>query len=275
VSGRGGYERDRFAVAPAIEGAIYGGGLTWKPTERTLVDGYWEHRFFGSSYAFQATHRLPNIALSANFSRGLTSYPQLAVLIPAGVNVAQFLDAAFTTRIPDPAERAQAVAQFLAQSGLPPTLVTPVNFYSRTLTLQEIESLSAVWVGALNTVAFTVFRTDSEAVSGQGTTLPAQLQFVSNNTQTGAGVSYSHRLSGLTNLIASLTYSTTTPNNNTDTTVANVRTHNFNTFVAVNTRFSPKTSGSVGVSYFVFDTAGSSGGNPSTLSVYATISHTF
>ena len=275
VSARGGYERDRFAVAQPIEGTIYGGGLTWKPTERTLVDGYWEHRFFGSSYAFQASHRLPNVALSANFSRGLASYPQLAVLIPAGVNVAQFLDAAFTTRIPDPAERAQAVAQFLAQSGLPPNLLSPVNFYSRTLTLQQTETLSAVWIGVLNSVAFTVFRSESEAVTGQGSTLPAELQFASNNTQTGAGVSYSHRLSGLTNLTATLTYSTTTPNNDFDTTVANVRTHNFNTFVALSTRFSPKTSGSVGVSYFVFDTAGSSGGNPSTLSVYATISHTF
>ena len=138
------------AVAQPIEGTIYGGGLTWKPTERTLVDGYWEHRFFGSSYAFQASHRLPNVALSANFSRGLASYPQLAVLIPAGVNVAQFLDAAFTTRIPDPAERAQAVAQFLAQSGLPPNLLSPVNFYSRTLTLQQTETLSAVWIGVLH-----------------------------------------------------------------------------------------------------------------------------
>ena len=134
---------------------------------------------------------------------------------------------------------------------------------------------AAVWIGVLNSVAFTVFRSESEAVTGQGSTLPAELQFASNNTQTGAGVSYSHRLSGLTNLTATLTYSTTTPNNDFDTTVANVRTHNFNTFVALSTRFSPKTTGSVGVSYFVFDTAGSSGGNPSTLSVYATVSHTF
>jgi uncharacterized protein (PEP-CTERM system associated) len=274
VAARGGYERDRFAVAPPIEGTIYGGGVTWKPTERTLVDGYWEHRFFGSSYSLQASHRLPNVALSANFSRGLSSYPQLALLIPAGVNVAQFLDAAFATRIPDPTERALAVAQFLAQSGLPPTLIAPVNFYSRTLTLQQTEVLSAVWVGALNSVAFTVYRSESEAVTGQGTALPTDLQFGGNNTQTGAGVSYAHRISGLTNLIASVTYSTTSPNN-TDATVANVRTHNFNTLVALSTRFSPKTSGSVGVSYFVFETAGSSGANPTTLSVYATISHTF
>ena len=77
--------------------------------------GFWEHRFFGSSYSVQVSHRLPNAAISANFSRGLNSYPQLALAIPAGANVTQFVDAAFTTRIPDPAERALAVEQFLAR----------------------------------------------------------------------------------------------------------------------------------------------------------------
>jgi hypothetical protein len=57
--------------------------------------------------------------------------------------------------------------------------------------------------------------------------------------------------------------------------VSNARTHNLNTFVGLSTRFSPKTNGSVGMSYFIFDTAGSSSGRPSTLSLYASVSHTF
>ena len=68
---------------------------------------------------------------SAPTSRAASrSYPQLALAIPAGTTVTQFLDAAFTTRIPDPAERALAVEQFLARTGLPPTLASPVNFYA-------------------------------------------------------------------------------------------------------------------------------------------------
>src|SRR6266478_1743658 len=63
-------------------GVIYGGGLNWRPTERTAVDGYWEHRFFGSSYNWQVSHRLPNLALSANFTRGLSTFPQLALASP-------------------------------------------------------------------------------------------------------------------------------------------------------------------------------------------------
>jgi len=53
-----------------------------------------------------------------------------------------------------------------------------------------------------------------------------------------------------------------------------VRTHNYNASAGLNTQFTPKTSGSVGVSYFIFDTASTSG-RPSTLSLYAFISHTF
>ncbi len=277
VSARGGYEKDSFPQASAIgnstEGSFYGGGLHWRPTDRTDLSGYWEHHYYGSSYSWQLTHRLPNVALAASFTRGLASFPQIALLVPAGVPVAQFIDAAFTTRIPDPVARAQAVAQFLAQSGLPPTLVSPLNVYATTVTLQSTESLSAVWIGVLNGIAFTVFRSESEAVSGQGSTLPPELQFAANSVQTGAGVSYSHRLTPLTNLVASATYTTAKPND-TEAALANVRTHNYNTSVGLNTQFTPKTSGAVGLSYFVFD-AGGVGGKPSTLSAYATISHTF
>lgn len=274
VSARGGYENDRFAAAPTIKGAVYGGGIDWRPTDRTALDGYWEHQFFGSSYSFVLTHRLPNVALTANFTRGLTSYPQQALLVPAGVNVAQYLDAAFTTRIPDPAERAAAVAQFLAQNGLPLTLVSPLNFYASTVTLQTTESLSAVWAGVRNTLTFTVFRSKSEAVTGQGTTLPPALQFGENNTQTGGGVSYSHRLSGMTNLVASVSDTTTTPNGG-DQALGDVRTKNFNAAVSLARQFTPKTNGSVGVTYFIFDTPGGTVGRQSTLGVYASILHNF
>jgi uncharacterized protein (PEP-CTERM system associated) len=275
VSARLGYEHDSFPAESAIgnttQGTFYGAGAHWRPTERTDVNGWWEHHYYGSSYSWTISHRLPNVALSANFSRGLSSYPQLALLIPAGVPVAQFLDAAFTTRIPDPVARAQAVQQFLAQSGLPPTLISPLNVYATTVTLQNIATASAVWIGALNSVTFTVYRSESESVINQ-TTLPEPFVFGANSIQVGAGVSYAHRVSALTNFNASLNYSTARPTGQESD--LNVQTHNYNATTGLTTSFSPKTSGSVGVSYFIFDTAGSIG-RQSTLSLFASISHTF
>jgi uncharacterized protein (PEP-CTERM system associated) len=285
VSLRGGYESDQFpsltgsngALLPSQtnQGPIYGGGLNWRPTDRTSVNGYWEHQFFGSSYNWQVSHRLPNVALSASFTRGLSTFPQLALVIPAGVTVAQFIDAAFTTRIPDPAERAAAVAQFLAQTGLPPTLASPLNFYAATITVQQTATVSAVWIGALNALGFTLFNSKSEAISGSGSVLPPVFQFGANNTQTGGGVNYSHRLTGFTSLVASAIYTRTTPNS-TDLIVSNVRSNNYNASVSLSTQFTPKTSGSAGVTYFLFDAPDSNSvPRQGTLAIYASIAHTF
>src|SRR5207247_9990915 len=106
--------------------------------------------------------------------------PRLALPIPASITAARFVAAAFTTRIPDPAQRAAAVAQFLAQTGLPPTLTSPLKFYATTITLKQTASLSAVWVGKLNAVGFTLFNVQSEAISGSGSVLPPVVEFGAN-----------------------------------------------------------------------------------------------
>ena len=162
IAPRIGYERDDFPLRSTSD-VVYGIGGQWNPGDRTQVGGFWEHRFFGDSYQLNISHRLPRAALSANFSRGLSSYPQLALAIPAGAAVSQFVDAAFTTRIPNPAERAAAVAQFLAASGLPPTLASPVAFYATSLTLQQSASVSLVLIGALNSVSFSLFNREKRS----------------------------------------------------------------------------------------------------------------
>jgi uncharacterized protein (PEP-CTERM system associated) len=240
------------------------------------VSGFWEHRFFGSSYSVQISHRLPRTAFSANFSRGINTYPQNALSIPAGANVASFVDAAFTTRIPDPAERALAVQQFIAQSGLPPTVATPVNIFAGNVLLQDSATASMVLIGVRNSVAFSLYYLRSESISGTGSTLPPALQFGNNNTQTGGGVSFSHRLSGLTNLTASATYSTTTTNL-TQGPFADARTGNGYLSLGLATQLGPKTSFSTGINYNKFDPGGNvnTTGSSSSVDIFAGISHTF
>jgi uncharacterized protein (PEP-CTERM system associated) len=221
------------------------------------------------------SHRLPNAAISASFSRGLNSYPQLALAIPAGATVTQFLDAAFQTRIPDPTERAAAIEQFLANTGLPPTLASPVNFYAASLTLQQSATASLVLVGTVNSLSFTVFDVTSEAISGTGSVLPPALQFGQNNTQTGVGVSYSHRLSGLTNLGAGATYSRTTLNSTTGV-LGNPRSNDEGAYVNLSTRLGPKTSASAAISYSRFESPGTTNSTTaSTVNASVTLNYTF
>jgi len=281
IAPRIGYESNTIGVPGPrdvidSQGTIYGIGGQWNPTDRTKIEGFWEHRFFGASYSAQFSHRLPNAAISANFSRGLSSYPQLALAIPAGATVSQFLNAAFATRIPDPAERALAVEQFLASTGLPPTLASPVNFYGATLSLQQSATVSLVLIGVRNSVTFGLFHVTSEAISGTGAVLPPALQFGQNNTQTGGGISYSHSLSGNTNFGASANYSWTT-SNNTEGPLGNARSRNGYVSANLNTRLGPKTTCSGGVSYTRYESPDVTnfGNNNNALNVFATISHNF
>jgi len=272
VSGRIGYEGNKFPTTDT-QGTIYGAGLQWSPTERTNVGGFWEHQFFGSSFSWQISHRLPNAAISANFTRGLTSFPQLALLIPAGATVTQFLNAAFTTRIPDPVARAQAIDEFLARTGLPPTLAAPVNFYGTSITLQNAQTVSLVLIGVRNSLTFTVFNVASEAISGQGTELPPALQFGQNNTQTGVGVNYNYQLSGFTSLGANASYSRTVTN---QTSLNDLRSNNGNAGLTLSTSFGPRTTGSAGVTYSIFQPTGAvNSSNSSSMNVFVGISHTF
>ena len=169
---RGGYESDEFPLTSS-NGVIYGAGLQWVPSDRTQVTGFWEHRFFGSSYSAQVSHRLPRTALSASFARGLNTYPQNALTIPAGANVSTFVDAAFATRIPDPAERALAVQQVHRAVGTAADARdSPVNIFAANVLLQTTGTASAVLIGVRNSLAFSVYYTKSDAISGTGSVLP-------------------------------------------------------------------------------------------------------
>jgi uncharacterized protein (PEP-CTERM system associated) len=275
IAPRVGYERNDFPLQSSSN-TIYGIGGQWRPSDRTQLSGYWEHRFFGGSYQAQISHRLPNVAFTADFQRGITSYPQLALSIPAGASVSQFVDAAFTTRIPDPAERAIAVQQFLANSGLPAVLSTPVNFYGTSLTLQQSVNVQMVLIGKQNSVSFNVFHVISNAISAQGNVLPPALAFGQNNTQTGGGVSYSHPLWANTNFSANATYSRTEANSTTGP-LQDTRSNNATATAGIGTSLGPKTSLTANVTYQWYNTPGSTQntGNVSSFNASVTLSHTF
>jgi len=274
VSLRGGYEKDEFPLTGS-DGIVYGAGMQWFPSDRTQVSGYWEHRFFGSSYSVQVSHRLPRTALSFVAARGINTYPQNALTIPAGANVLTYLDAALTTRVPDPAERALAVQQLIAQAGLPSQVVTPVNIFAANVLLQTTATATAVLIGIRNSLAFSLYYVKSEAISGTGAALPPVLQFSQNNTQAGGGVSFSHKLSGMTNLTASTSYSRTTSDASTGA-FEGARTNNFYVSGGFNTQLGPKTSASLSANYSRFVPVGVlDQATTNAFNVIASLNHTF
>ena len=199
----GGYEDNQFTLTEN-RGAIYGVGFEWRPTPRTNVVGVYEDRFFGASYQFSFNHRTPLSAWSVRFARDITTYQRQLAALPTGVDIGGIIDTLFLSSIPDPTERQRAVDEFMRDRGLSDVLSSPVTLYSQQILLHETQSATAGLIGARNSAFLTIFNTRSEPIAGSGNPLPAPFAAGNDNTQTGANLIWSHRLTPSVNLNAAL-----------------------------------------------------------------------
>lgn len=267
LSVSGGYEDNDFPFS-AYRGAIYGVGGRWRPSERTTLDGFWEHRFFGASYGVVFDHRTPLTAWNLNVGRNITSYTLQAGQLPAGGNVSLLLSEILSSRIPDPIERQRAVQQFIQQNGLPNVLSGPVNLYTQQVYLQEQARLSVGLSGVRNSVFLFAFWLRTLPISGAGQLLPPELAQQNNNTQSGGGATWSHRLTPMTTLNLSADYLRTVAN------APLVGTTEQGTLRAVfNTPISPNSSLLAGARYQLLSSDVTDGYHEA--AVFVGIAHTF
>jgi uncharacterized protein (PEP-CTERM system associated) len=247
VFGSGGYEENNYALTDRSN-AIYGAGLTWRPTERTNIVANWEYRFFGDSYLVSFDHRTRLTAWSISAARNISRYPQEALTLPPG-NTAALLNAIFAARIPDPAARQTAVQQFIAQTGLPAFLSVPQAFYTEQVFLEEPIVASFAILGARNTIAFTAGWASNERISGTtGTPLPDVFGFSNRFVTYGLGANWSHRVTPLSTLNLFGSWLRT---DNEEPTVFSTTQDSL--YLTWDTRLSPKTNSALGVRYTVFD----------------------
>jgi uncharacterized protein (PEP-CTERM system associated) len=202
-----GYENNDLTLSQE-RGVTYGVGGTWHPTDRTTVDGKWEHRFFGPAYHFNFDHHTSLTAWSLNASRDITSYPAELASLPVGGNVPALLNALFLSTTPDAAQRQLLVDQIIRQRGLPAILQGPVTLFSEQITLVESETATFAILGSRNSILFTAFRSHNQPVRGETDAAVSDvLGNFNDSTQTGLAVTWTHQLaSGFTwanNLTAS------------------------------------------------------------------------
>lgn len=202
---RYGYETNNYVVDGG-DGRIWGAELTWRPTERTDLNGVWERRFFGSGARLSFSHRLPRLAWNVLMSRDVGSAAQSLFTLPATDNVAGLLDAALTTRFPDPVERARVVQELMARQGLPSTLGSPLPLYAQRVSLLTSKSASIVLLGARGSVGLTSFYLRTEDLRDS---IFAPIDDTLNNSQRGAALTFSRELSPVTSLNATLSWTHT------------------------------------------------------------------
>jgi uncharacterized protein (PEP-CTERM system associated) len=243
VSLMGGYENQDYTLTK-FKNTIYGAGVKWRPTERTLVDANWEHRFFGTGYHVEFEHRTPLTVWTFHALRDVTTYPQQIATLAAGQDVSLLLNRLFSSRITDPLARQAAVDQVIHNYALPSQLSSSIDLLSQQVTLITEARAQVGLLGARNNVYVALYRQRNEVITGQ--TLFPDLPNVSEITQSGANVVWASRLGPIMTLTGILDYLHSVGNN---LAFSSGRTDNGSASLTLTTPLSAVTDFHAGVRY--------------------------
>lgn len=253
VGVRGGVERSKLFIDDQ-SASFAGAELTWRPTERTRLEGFWEDRSFGNASSIAFTHRSPFIAWDLRGSRDLTTFDDSAFSLPATGDLGALLDAALQTRIVDPIERARAVEEFIIRRGLPRSLPGAINLFSNQVVVRTSRSGTMTFIGTRSTLALSGYYQLDETPAGDVFGLPTG--DLTGLSQRGAALTYSRRLSSLLTAVVGATWTRT--RNGVGTFVTAVPTLSAaqstqQTYrVQFDRQFSPRMTGFVGARYQFF-----------------------
>jgi uncharacterized protein (PEP-CTERM system associated) len=197
VSLIGGRENTNYATIDKRGTNIYGAGIEWSPSPRTQFAAVREHRFFGDGHSVLLTHRTPMTAWRFASSYDVNLLPaQLTALDPGSVYSSLFDLLQSTIR--DPSERAQAVQNRLAQTGIPPGYGIGGNFLTSRPFVSRNREASMALLGSLNTVTFTYSQRNQRSV-GLGLEGSTGLS-TEDVRREGINAAWAHRLTPLSTL---------------------------------------------------------------------------
>lgn len=202
-----GYEDNNYVTSgPALDGAFWSVGPEWTPTPRTRLVATAGRRFDKPHYSLDFSHRTRLTTWSVDYKDDITTQRQ-QILVPTGVDTIDFLNTLFLSRISDPVARQQAVQAFIIQTGLPPTLIFPVNFFTTTPFEQKQWRASFGIHGVRNAVLANVFRMTREATAvDQTATGAGDFAFSKNTKQTGTSLIWTLRMTAQTTSNVSVGY---------------------------------------------------------------------
>jgi len=272
LNATGGWEENNYFALETRSNSIYGGGLSWKPTPLTSADYQYEERYYGPSHLADLQYRTPLSVWRLSYVRHATTQQQSLLTIPAG-NTAALLDAVFTSRIPDAAERQAAVTQFIQSRGLPAFISGPISFYTLRPFLEERADASVALLGKRSSVILNAFDVMTQAFaaacpSGVPDSLcPAQGAPL---FQHGFGINATRQLTGTTSLGAG---ATRTYAHQDEPVAAKSLNDSFN--LVLSRTLSPKTDTFAGLSYTRFTSQTPTSSTSQSRSVFAGLYHRF
>ncbi|HKQ25364.1 MAG TPA: TIGR03016 family PEP-CTERM system-associated outer membrane protein [Burkholderiales bacterium] len=184
-----GYEDYFSTIGRASEGLLWSAGFDWAPTPRTRLVATAGERFYDNTYFLDFNHRTRLTTWGAGYSETITT-TRNEFFIPAISSTSTYVDTLFTSRFPDPVARQKAVEEFIARTGLPPSLNAPINVFVNTRFLQKRSNASAGIVGVRNVLIANVFEQTVEGLAGNQVLPDAP----NASIQTGAGILWNWRM---------------------------------------------------------------------------------
>jgi uncharacterized protein (PEP-CTERM system associated) len=249
---RGGYERSELFVDDKTQ-TFAGVELSWRPSERTRLEGYWEDRSFGDAWNLTFDHRSPFVAWNWRSSRDLTTFDDAYFSIPATGDLTALLDAALQTRIVDPVERARAVEDFIARRGLPRSLPGPINVRSDQVVVRTSRTGTITFIGIRSTVALSGYYQRDETPTGDEFGIPTG--DLSDLRQYGATLAYNLRLSAVSSALASATWTKTRDEVGTSSApqAASAQSIQQTIRIQYDRQLASRTTGFIGARYQIYD----------------------
>ena len=248
----GGVESNNYQSLDMESTTTSGAGFDWSPTERTLLSVSRENRFFGPANTISFSHRTANTAWKYSDTEDVVTQTDQRSTVGLGTYFDLF-DNMLSYAYPNEAQRAAIVSSMLLQAGIPLDQQLEGSFLTNGSTIEHRRELSFALLGARNTVTFAAGETQSERAS-QGALISflGASDFVEAQKirQRFASVNWSHKLTPLSSLIATVSRSNS---KGSGTGSSNLETTEQMYNVNLTTQLGPKTNASVGFRHVVGD----------------------
>ncbi len=206
-----GYDRYSFdSLGDRTAGKNWSAGFDWTPSARTRLNASLGRHFFGQTGKLDASHRGRRTVWRIIYDDAITNSRE-QFLLPSTVDTALLLDSLFAATIIDPVQRQQAVAAYIRQNGLSPSLANDVNFLSNRYFREKRFQASVAYLYGRSSFTVSLFATERIGLSNTQADSPLlgnQLDSLNSNvTQRGASASYVYRINSRTSAIAAADYS--------------------------------------------------------------------
>jgi uncharacterized protein (PEP-CTERM system associated) len=239
VSVTEGYETTDFASPSTRRTSTPGAALDWTPGVRTRFSAVYEKRFFGDGHSVVFSHRTPLTAWRVVSHKDVAVLPTQLASRTAG-SLESLMSDLWTSAIPDPEDRAEAVRRRLEETGISGSSVLSSNFVSARPFVFRNDVGSFALLGRINTATLTIVRKEQRGfgvrVTGEGGAADEDFR------QRGINANLAHKLTPLTTLTLTAT------SLRTEGLTATPRQSTQNLYsVFLSTRLGPRTSASFGL----------------------------